>query len=562
MSVETTISQTAFRDTTSAAEPAVDLHGMPAPGCGIPVPQDPALRRRARQLARRLAEDASLTPPLAFDELQRHADYLLEKSGIDDKFRDFLTVLVGNAAWLDTIAAVPYARRILLLPLCLRTKAECPAEIDEFGLLCQQCGRCPLGALQEQAEALGYVVLIAEGTTVVKQLLEQGKIDAVIGAGCMTSLERSFPYMAADAIPGLAIPLVRDGCDRTQVDLEWLQETITLSSGGTWRRRLDVDSLRSKVQTWFAPHALQANGLGSNATETERIAIEWLALAGKRWRPFLAVAVYNALRGTTDDGPPMLRSIGLAVECFHKASLVHDDIEDDDDLRYGEKTLHCKYGVPVALNAGDLLLGEGYRLIANCGAAPEQTVQMLQVAAEGHRDLCLGQGEELCWTRNPVPLSVADVIRIFQRKTAPAFDVALRLGAIAATGDESLRDVLSEFSRALGIAYQIKDDLEDFDSDDMPGDAAALRPSLLMAIAHDRADERVRKRLLQIWQQERSSALPPELREAVAALDVQQDAQALLDSYRKQAFEALAPLRSVELKSLLHRLTNRILNGA
>ena len=57
------------------------------------------------------------------------------------------------------------------------------------------------------------------------------------------------------------------------------------------------------------------------------------------------------------------------MECFHKASLIHDDIEDDDAQRYGEPTLHVEHGVPVALNVGDLLIGEGYRLLAECERA-------------------------------------------------------------------------------------------------------------------------------------------------------------------------------------------------
>src|SRR5690606_32155874 len=106
----------------------------------------------------------------------------------------------------------------------------------------------------------------------------------------------------------------------------------------------------------------------------------------------------------------------------------HDDIEDDDPLRYGEPALHTEHGLPIALNAGDLLLGEGYRLIAACEAPADRRVAMLQAAAAGHRTLCLGQGAELCWMRRPEPLEVQQVLEIFRQKTAPAFEVALQLG--------------------------------------------------------------------------------------------------------------------------------------
>ena len=77
-----------------------------------------------------------------------------------------------------------------------------------------------------------------------------------------------------------------------------------------------------------------------------------------------------------------LKKLAVAVECFHKASLIHDDIEDGDDLRYGTKTLHVEYGVPVALNVGDFLLGEGYRLITELDVDLESSEQLLNIRTQ------------------------------------------------------------------------------------------------------------------------------------------------------------------------------------
>src|SRR5260221_3893048 len=131
--------------------------------------------------------------------------------------------------------------------------------------------------------------------------------------------------------------------------------------------------------------------MGGAQGETERIARQWLGRAGKRWRPFLAVAAFQALRDTPGAVlPEDLRKIAVAVECSHKASLIHDDIEDGDALRYGEKTLHEEHGLAVALNVGDLLIGEGYRLIGACRASAPQKSEMLLAAAQGQRQLCRG----------------------------------------------------------------------------------------------------------------------------------------------------------------------------
>src|SRR5205823_902010 len=80
-----------------------------------------------------------------------------------------------------------------------------------------------------------------------------------------------------------------------------------------------------------------------------------------------------------------LRKVAIAVECFHKASLIHDDIEDDDAERYGKQTLDTEHGVAVALNVGDLLLGEGYRLLASLDTNSNIRSEILRAAAEGHR---------------------------------------------------------------------------------------------------------------------------------------------------------------------------------
>src|SRR5262249_45060816 len=154
--------------------------------------------------------------------------------------------------------------------------------------------------------------------------------------------------------------------------------------------RLDLDALRQDVQTWFEPLALERL-MGTSVNDTERLGREWLARDGKRWRPFLSVCVWKALQDNpqavlTDD----VRRIAVAVECFHKASLIHDDIEDADEVRYAGPTLHASHGMPIALNVGDLLLGEGYRLIGECEADPTRVAAMLRVAASGHRTLCLG----------------------------------------------------------------------------------------------------------------------------------------------------------------------------
>ena len=206
--------------------------------------------------------------------------------------------------------------------------------------------------------------------------------------------------------------------------------------------------------------------------------------------------------------------------------MVHDDIEDGDDTRYGKKTLHAEYGVPVALNVGDYLLGEGYRLLSDLGIDAQRKVAMLSVAASGHRDLCIGQGRELVWMRDPKPLTTDQVIEIFRKKTSPAFTVALKLGAILAGASGDVCDVLDEYSDALGVAYQIRDDI-----DDQNQAAQEQGPSLLTAIANEN---------------------PGDTDTVIAK------AAAMMDDYKGRALKCLTRLDNPTLKGLLRRVLCKI----
>ena len=524
------------------------------------IPQTPVHRSHILQFVRHYVAEYNPVPPLPFEELRVHADRAVELLKCDPIYRDYIAVLINNEIWRETLATVPYERRLLLLPKCLRVENKCPAPFDEFGLLCKQCGLCTIQDLQLEAEKLGYAVLVAEGSAIVMSLIQTGKIEAIVGVSCLSVLERAFPYMEAAAIPGVAIPLLQDDCIDTTVDLDWVWEYIHLTSDDK-TRRLDLGALREEVDFWFTPATLELI-MGPAEGETEKIAREWLMRAGKRWRPFLTVAAFQALRDTPGAALPHdVRKIALAVECFHKASLIHDDIEDGDDVRYGEKTLHAEHGVPVALNVGDLLIGEGYRLIGESEVSPAQKAEMLLAASRGQRQLCRGQGAELCWARKPESMTQVQVLDIFRRKTAPAFEVALRLGALYAGVEqhEEVEDVLRVYSEALGIAYQIRDDLSDLGAEGETNDIAGLRPSLLLAVAHEKAKDEQKALLRSVWQ--RKQTISSEQVEALyRELKADERARTLLETYKEEAIRSLRDLENPNLKGLLRRVVGKIFN--
>lgn len=523
----------------------------------VDIPQERADRQEFKQRAAAYVEQFKPVPPLSVEELRRHSDEFLRMHGLDPIYRNFVAVLLNSELWRESLATVPFERRLLLLPKCLRVEDKCPAPFDDFGLLCKQCGLCTIQELQAEAERLGYAVLVAEGSALVMAIIQTGKIDAIVGVSCLSVLEKAFPYMESAAIPGVAIPLLQDDCKDTTIDVDWVWDTIHLTSDDK-TNRMDLEALRREVDSWFEPAALD-RVMGRPQNQTDQIARDWLAQSGKRWRPFLAACAFQALQ--EDPHAPLpagLRKIAVAVECFHKASLVHDDIEDNDPLRYGEQTLHEKYGVAIALNTGDMLLGEGYRLLATCDAPAEVKGEMMRIAAEGHRTLCIGQGAELCWTRSPEPLSILQVIDIFRKKTAPAFEVALQLGAAYAGADQEIADILTKYSEALGIAYQIRDDVDDLTATHAGDDIAAQRPSLPLAIALDRTKDENRAVLEKVWCRQANATAIDRARALITQTGADERCRNLLESYKEEAIRSLADLEHASLKGLLRRVIGKI----
>ncbi|MDB6026892.1 MAG: hypothetical protein JWM68_3115 [Verrucomicrobiales bacterium] len=525
------------------------------------VPQTPAERTAILHAARKYVAEFNPVPPMPADELKTHADKLIAQIDCSAVYRDYVGVLINNEMWRETLAAVPFERRLLLLPKCLRIESKCPAPFDEFGLLCKQCGLCSIQDLQNEAERLGYAVLVAEGSAIVMSLIQTGKIEAIVGVSCLSVLERAFPYMEAAAIPGVAVPLLQDDCIDTNVDLDWVWDYIHLTSDDK-TRRMDLGSLRDEVDSWFTAESLHSL-MGPPEGDAETIAREWLRGSGKRWRPFLTISTFQASR--SDSGTSFsddLRKIAVAVECFHKASLVHDDIEDSDLERYGEKTLHEQYGIPVALNVGDLLIGEGYRLIAATRFSGEQKSRMVLAAAQSQRELCRGQGAELSWARQPKPLTTLEVVGIFRGKTAPAFQVALQLGAICASAEpcDELDETLRAYSEALGIAYQIRDDLADLDAQEQAKDIKGLRPSILLSIALERAQGEQRTLLHPLCQRSTAPLDTQKIQALYLELKADEKARGLLETYKEEAIRSLRDLDNASLKALLRRVIGKIFN--
>ena len=160
----------------------------------------------------------------------------------------------------------------------------------------------------------------------------------------------------------------------------------------------------------------------------------------------------------------------MSIETFHKASLVHDDIEDDDAFRYGDETLHRQYGIGTAINVGDYLIGLGYRLVSREPKAlgADVAADILDKLADAHLKLSEGQGAELLW--RDAARQALDAARRAE-DLRPEDGAGVRGGAVhrrpAGRAGRAVREADQATSaRNLGVAFQILNDLKDWDGDE------------------------------------------------------------------------------------------------
>jgi len=275
-----------------------------------------------------------------------------------------------------------------------------------------------------------------------------------------------------------------------------------------------------------------------------------------------------------------VRRTALAIETFHKASLVHDDIEDDDTFRYGQETLHRQYGVSTAINVGDYLIGLGYRLVSrqrkDVGA--DCTADILDRLADAHLKLSEGQGAELLWRdARDKSLTALDALKIYALKTAPAFEAALYSGLRLAGPAEHYEKMVSDFSRHLGVAFQSLNDLKDWQGDQdtklLAGqDVLAARPTLLLALALEGSTPEDRAELLSLLPSSKPTGESSSLRDSestetvfrVRALfdkaRVFDKADKLIEKYRARAEAIADDVQPTELRELLYYLVDSVLD--
>lgn len=185
-----------------------------------------------------------------------------------------------------------------------------------------------------------------------------------------------------------------------------------------------------------------------------------LFAGGKRLRPILCLAAAEACGGKISAALPH----ACAVECIHTYSLIHDDLPsmDNDDLRRGRPTCHRVFGDGIAILAGDALLTVAFEIATQAKPVSRYDVRDIFreiTEAAGSRKLIAGQVADL--EAEGRRLTRAEVRSIHEKKTAALLTASVRLGAISANASAKQLGAVTAFGRALGLAFQVIDDILD-----------------------------------------------------------------------------------------------------
>ncbi len=289
-----------------------------------------------------------------------------------------------------------------------------------------------------------------------------------------------------------------------------------------------------------AVDALIRRRLASDVVLINQVAEYLVGAGGKRLRPMLLLLATGALGGRNGQGIGAdAHQLAAVVEFIHTATLLHDDVVDESDLRRGRRTANAVWGNAASVLVGDFLYSRSFQLMVELERMP-----VMQILADTTNRIAEGEVLQLLHVRNP-DTDEAAYLRVIERKTAVLFAAATRLGALLCDADEATCDAMHDYGLNLGYAFQIADDVLDYASDaqtlgkNLGDDLAEGKATLPLIHAISHSDESTRALLRAAIEQGDTGALP----QVLAAIH----ATGGLDYSRRRASEyALAAERALD----------------
>lgn len=267
---------------------------------------------------------------------------------------------------------------------------------------------------------------------------------------------------------------------------------------------------------------------------------------GKRLRPFLVLKTCKLLGGNEQDAIPTASSL----EMLHTFTLLHDDIMDQDEKRRGVPSVHTKYGVPIAIVAGDLLFAKVFEAITKHtnykNVKPKRVLQILQELSEATIVLCEGQTRDMLF-EDKETVTEAEYFEMIDGKTAALFETSARCGGIVGGATKTQIKRLGEFGRYAGIAFQVVDDILALTADEkilkkpVGNDIREGKRTLMVVYALKKATKIQRQQILKTLGNQKASA--EKIKETIALIDslgAISYAKKMADKYITKSKKALA----------------------
>lgn len=243
-----------------------------------------------------------------------------------------------------------------------------------------------------------------------------------------------------------------------------------------------------------------------------------LNTGGKRIRALLTLGVYEAL----EKDPHEAISLACAVEMVHNATLVHDDLQDGDEVRRNFPTVWKKYSIPQAINGGDAMFQFALEILMKWSVSAETKVRLTEIFTRAILSVVEGQAQEVL-LREKLEPTIEDYLKVARKKTSGLFELPTHAALTALNcGVDEIAAAVSLASR-LGVLFQIQDDLLDLYGDKGRGIRAADicegKVSFLVAYAYEQASDRDWKELQKILRKPRQETLESDIVQALALFE-------------------------------------------
>lgn len=285
----------------------------------------------------------------------------------------------------------------------------------------------------------------------------------------------------------------------------------------------------------------------------------YLTSGGKKLRPFMVIKSCEMFAGMEEKALPA----AAAVELIHNFSLIHDDIMDNDDIRHGISTVHKKYGLPIALIAGDILFSKAFQVLSlqgkSVGHEDNIIAEMNRILSTSCVHVCEGQGLDIQMaSSNKIP-TIDEYLEMIRKKTASLFEVSCALGVLSSA--EPIRDNvdnLSKFGRFTGIAFQLIDDLIGVTGDPkLTGKAVGndIREGkktypILFALEH--ADTNKREKIMKVFGSKGANRdYVEDAVSAISSLNIHEEVRRTAHDNMIKAFESISSYDETNAKNAL-----------